>query len=116
MNSKYSELKALKQGQKYTVVGLNSFGFPYQIHITFERVEAFERITKFIYKKKRGRRLMGKTLYNESFMVFQGWVEVDTQIYKEKHSDSMISYACFDDRYMQEAEKSAKNPPIFKFT
>lgn len=113
----------LAEGEKYTLVYLNEFGFPVAQKIIFQSMELttyaqYSDVVKMIFKPYRKRSLYQKYFYNNSLMIFKGWQDMKESDTKEilKESDSLkitkSKYSCFDARYIDNLEKIFKNPVV----
>lgn len=115
MTNRFEQFNKLEAGKRYTLVGLGEFGFPYSVQLTLVSVEQkgyaqYREGVELKFKKKRGQRVLGTRFYGrKECIIYEGWVEVDTNMFK---NGSKASYACFDERYLQEAEESVSQKPI----
>ena len=112
--SKFEDLKKLLPGKKYTLVGLNEFGFPYFVHVTFQTVKfepyaQYQDAATIVYKKKSGRKLLAKRVYGDKQIIaFRGWIKPDTSLFV----GGKTSLPCFDERYLEIARESVVDAPV----
>lgn len=113
----------LKEGNKYTLVYLNDFGFPIAQKITFHSIKCctyaqYSDCVKMTFTPYKKRNKWEKIFYNCSLMIFEGWQNI-----KESDTHEVISttdslkvtkskYSCFDARYIDDLEKAFKNPLV----
>lgn len=113
----------LVEGEKYTLVYLNDFGFPVAQKIVFQSMELttyaqYSDVVKMIFKPYRKRSLYQKYFYNNSLMIFEGWQDMkesDTmETLKDNESIKVTKskYSCFDARYIEDLENIFKNPIV----
>lgn len=113
----------LVEGERYTLVYLNDFGFPVAQKIIFQSMELttyaqYSDVVKMIFKPYRKRSLYQKYFYNNSLMIFKGWQDMKESDTKEilKDNDSLkiikSKYSGFDARYIDDLEKVFKNPVV----
>lgn len=120
------KLTELRPGNRYTIVGMGEFGFPYQFRMVLEKIvvgpyaqypRAF--ILRFRPQRKKLSRLV--MFYDtKPIIVWEGWLYPDTQMFpfrgtKDYDSGSVEvrrSFPCFDSRYMQIARDSVKQSPV----
>ena len=111
------------EGERYTLVYLNDFGFPVAQKIIFQSMELttyaqYSDVVKMIFKPYRKRSLYQKYFYNNSLMIFKGWQDMKESDTKEilKDNDSLkiikSKYSGFDARYIDDLEKVFKNPVV----
>ena len=112
--SKFEQLKNLIPGKKYTLVGLNEFGFPYYVQITFQSLkfspyQQYQDAAILVYKKRLGRKLLAKRLYGDKKVIaFRGWIKPSTEIFVKGNE----SLPCFDLEYLELAKKSVLEAPV----
>lgn len=113
----------LVEGEKYTLVYLNDFGFPVAQKIIFSSMELttyaqYGDVVKMIFKPYRKRNLYRQYFYSNSLMVFKGWQDMKEEDTHETLKDNesvkitMSKYACFDSQYIDDLEKVFKNPVV----
>lgn len=113
----------LETGKKYTIVHLGEFGFPIAQKITFHSMKCTTYaqhgdVVKMIFTPYRKRNQYQKYFYNASFMIFEGWQdlnETDTkEVLKDDGNVKLVKskYACFDSRYIDDLENVFKNPVV----
>ncbi len=126
MTERLRQLTYLKVGQKYTVVGMGDFGFPYQFQMVLEevRVEPYAQypVSFLVIFKPRGKRLSRQLRFygTNPLIVWEGWVAANTDMYPFKSTKDYDSgpvtmrtgYPCFDSRYMQNALDSVAQRPV----
>ena len=113
----------LKEGNKYTLVYINDFGFPTVQKITFHSIKCctyaqYSDCVRMTFTPYRKRNKWEKIFYNCSLMIFEGWQDI-----RESDTTKLISetdfvkvtrskYSCFDARYIDDLEKTLKNPVV----
>lgn len=113
----------MKPGERYTLLRFSEFGFPVVHKFTLHEVRcttyaqygdvASLRITPY-----RKRSLCALTLYNQSFAIFKGWQDLDSNLWNEtvrKGNGIKVErtkYACFDYRFFEECQTALKNPLV----
>lgn len=112
------QLSALKIGQKYTFVKLSEFGFPHAVKIELvefkiESYAQYPETTVLKFKLKGKRNLRGLRIFErDSYLVYEGWVEVDTEMYVETLPATPGGLPCqrslssFDNEYLMRAKRS----------
>lgn len=111
----------LEEGEKYTLVYLNDFGFPVAQKITFHSMKCatyaqYSDVIEMIFTPYRKRNQYRKYFYNDSLMIFKGWQDMKEEDTHETLKDNesvkitMSKYACFDSRYIDDLEKVFKTP------
>ncbi|MBQ6960906.1 MAG: hypothetical protein IJP78_08025 [Clostridia bacterium] len=100
-------------GERYTLVSLGEFGFPLAERITYHGAEltGYAQYGDAVavdytpFKKRHKRR---QYLYNKSFMIYEGWRELDkSATFNTISSDGsghlmQSKYACFDERFIDD--------------
>ena len=110
----------LKAGGKYTIFHLGEFGFPIAQKITFHSMELttyaqHRDAVKLIFTPYRKRSTYQKYFYNNSLIICEGWQDINEKDIKNTLSETpevkttITKYACFDSRYIEDAEKYLKN-------
>ena len=113
----------LVEGEKYTLVYLNDFGFPVAVKMVFNSMKLttyaqYSDAVEMIFKPYRKRNNVKKYFYNSSIMIFEGWQDMkeeDTnEVLKDNESVRVTKskYACFDSRYIEDLEKVFKNSVV----
>lgn len=113
----------LEEGEKYTLVYLNDFGFPVAQKITFHSMKCatyaqYSDVIEMIFTPYRKRNQYRKYFYNDSLMIFKGWQDMKEEDTHETLKDNesvkitMSKYACFDSRYIDDLEKVFKTPVV----
>ena len=111
----------LAEGEKYTLVYLNDFGFPVAQKITFHSMKCttyaqYSDVVELVFTPYRKRNQVQKYFYNTSLMIFEGWQDLKEEDTKEILKDdenvkvTKSKYSCFDSRYIEDLEKVFKNP------
>lgn len=113
----------LKEGEKYTLVFLNDFGFPVTQKIVFHSATCttyaqHSDCIDMIFTPYRKRAKYRKYFYNCSLMIFEGWQdlkETDTkEVVRDDGETKLLKskYACFDRAYIEDVERILKNPVV----
>lgn len=100
-------------GNKYTLAYIGEFGFPVSVRITYHcatlsTYAQYGDAVKITYTLARARTQRVKYLYGESFMVYDGWRELDQSVTFESKgvsngfSVTASKYASFDERYIDD--------------
>ena len=119
------ELTALKVGHRYTLVKLNDFGFPYkaQLELVDQKITPYAQHAETIlltFKLKGKRYLRELRIFErDKYLVYEGWIEVDTQMFVQKlpgvHGLSVQkSLRSFDDEYLNRAKNSVAQLPLIE--
>ena len=119
------ELTALKLGHKYTLVKLSDFGFPYsaQLELAESKVEPYAQHAETVilaFKLKGKRKLRHLRIFNrDEYLVYEGWLEVDTEMYVEtlpSTDDTTVSRSLrsFDNEYLYRAKRSVAKTPLIE--
>lgn len=119
------ELSALKVGHRYTFVKLSDFGFPYSallelVEIKVEPYAQHAETTVLTFKLKGKRKLRHLRIFNrDEYLVYDGWVEVDTEMYVEtlpSSDDTKVSRSLrsFDNEYLYRAMRSVAQKPLIE--
>jgi hypothetical protein len=115
---KYESLKSLKHGQKYTLVGMSEFGFPYDVKITLEDVifkpyAQYKEAAQLVFKQKGKRKLSALTIYGcKEILMWDGWIDVKTDVFVGEKNGSKESLLSFDSGYLDIAIASVKEKPV----
>lgn len=113
----------LEEGEKYTLVYLNDYGFPVAQKIKFHSMKCttyaqHSDVVEMVFTPYRKRSLFKKIFYKRSLMVFKGWQnlkEEDThEVLKNNESVKITKskYSCFDSRYIDDLENSFKDAVV----
>ena len=113
----------LEEGEKYTLVYLNDYGFPVAQKIKFHSMKCttyaqHSDVVEMVFTPYRKRSQVKKRFYKRSLMVFKGWQDMkaeDTQEVLKNNESVKITkskYACFDYRYIEDLEKAFKNAVV----
>lgn len=113
----------LKEGEKYTLVYLNDFGYPVAQKIKFHSMKCttyaqYSDVVEMVFTPYRKRSQVKKRFYESSLMVFKGWQELkedDThEVLKNNESVKITKskYSCFDSRYIDDLENSFKDAVV----
>jgi hypothetical protein len=105
---------------KYTIFFLNDFGFPSSQKITFHEMEfttyaQHRDAINLIFTPYRKRKRYSQLFHDQSFIICEGWQDVDENSIKETLTDTpdvriaKTKYPCFDSRYIEDAEKYLTN-------
>ena len=119
------ELTALKVGHRYTLVKLSDFGFPYaaQLELAESKVEPYAQYPETVvlaFKLKGKRKLRHLRIFNrDEYLVYQGWIEVNTEMYVETlpgTDDTTVSRSLrsFDNEYLYRAKRSVAQKPLIE--
>lgn len=125
-SSEFTEaVEQLTEGRKVTIVKFNNFGWPVVMNTVIERLEVkpyaqYKESLKIIHKPKRKRSsYYNMILPKESLMVFDGWLDIDTDkltndtIKDNEHvTVKQSKYGCFDKQFMIDALNTAGVNPI----
>ena len=124
--SQFKDFASLIQGERYTVLYLNEMGMGAS-SVQFVHHEArfgsyaqHSDAVQLIMKPKRKREFRQMWFHgSKEFAVFQGWVELDTEMFSAPVDDGLFTsrkakYLSFDKRYLFDAIKSAKVAPLFQ--
>jgi len=107
----------LKPDNKYTILGMSEFGFPFHIHVRHKVLKRMENgyaqykdAYAWAFVKKGCRRAAGFYIYGDrTFYVFEGWIDLDTHMFKKGSNESYFS---FSDKYITDALKSTGSKAI----
>lgn len=113
----------LKEGEKYTLVYLNDFGYPVAQKIKFHSMKCttyaqYSDVVEMVFTPYRKRSQVKKRFYESSLMVFKGWQELKEEDTHEvlKNNESVkitkSKYSCFDSRYIDDLENSFKDAVV----
>lgn len=112
----------LKEGEKYTLVYLNDFGYPVAQKIKFHSMKCttyaqYSDVVEMVFTPYRKRSQVKKRFYESSLMVFKGWQELkedDTHevLKNESVKITKSKYSCFDSRYIDDLENSFKDAVV----
>ena len=129
-SSEFAEaVERLTEGRKVTIMKFNDFGWPVVMNTVIDRLEVkpyaqYKESLKIIHKPKRKRSLYSNMILpKESLMVFDGWLDIDT----DKLINSVIEdndhvtvkqskYRSFDKQFMIDALNAAGTNPIVQIT
>ena len=111
----------LVEGERYTLVYLDEFGFPAMEHITFQRASIcsyaqHNDAVKIVYKRARARSLTEKYLYKRSFAIYKGWCDKKESDTFEKMSENeqvttmKSKYSGFDSRFFTDMVERLGDP------
>lgn len=103
----------MEKGSKYTIAFLGDFGLPVALQFTFDRVEykhyaQYDDAVALIFTPAGKRKLRMMNLYNRSFVLCEGWRELDKHVtmnIDERPNGITVSsgkYCSFDERYMDD--------------
>ena len=117
------QLSVLKIGQKYTLVKLGDFGFPFtlQLELVEHKIVPYAQhretaLLTFKLRRKRNPRQL-RIFERDEYLVYEGWVEVDTEMYV-KTLPAINGLTCkqslrsFDNEYLMRAKRSVPQPPL----
>lgn len=114
----------LVPGQHYTMLRFSEFGFPQTVPFTLCSVKfgtyAQHSDVVFLKIRRKGcRSEQSIVLDHGSVMIFRGWQSLDpdstvivTQDTGTVRTTTISKYACFDHRFLEDAEKSLKDPVV----
>lgn len=113
----------LNEGEKYTLVYLNDFGYPVAQKIKFHSMKCttyaqYSDVVEMVFTPYRKRSQVKKRFYESSLMVFKGWQELKEEDTHEvlKNNESVkitkSKYSCFDSRYIDDLENSFKDAVV----
>lgn len=125
-SSEFTEVvEQLTEGRKVTIVKFNDFGFPVVMNTVIERLEVkpyaqYKESVKIVHKPKRKRTpCYNMILPQESLMVFDGWLDIDTdkltnEVIKDNEHVTVkqSKYGCFDKQFMIDALNTVGVKPI----
>jgi hypothetical protein len=123
--SEFRDLMTLQAQKKYTLIVNSELGFGVSaIQFTMHTVQVgryaqYDNCIEIIFTPKRKRNLHSIKFYGKKdFALFEGWVEVDTNMFAEPEDQGIIvvrkaKYPSFDDRFMDDAIASVKVAPLF---
>ncbi len=118
-------LRDLKPAEKYTIVRFGEMGFLFSVQLTLIRVDIkpfaqYPESVVLVFRKKCGRAPSGlRFLPNDDFLVYEGWVNVNTEMYVSS-SVSPTGMNCkqsllsFDREYLMIAKRSVGKEPLFE--
>ena len=120
------QLKNLKVGLKYTLIKMGEMGFCYKIQFELVeiRVEPYAQYAEsilLVFKEKRKRNVRGiRFLPRDSFLIFDGFVEANTEMYVEDLPSAngvtcKISLASCDVEYLYRAKRSVTQAPLIEY-
>ena len=127
IGGEFHTLTTLEKGQKYTVLVSSALGIGVvAIQFTLEDIKVstyaqYPESVQLVFKAKGKRKFQGMRFHGrESCVIWQGWVEVDTNALTEPKEDSKTGFICraskyasFDTRYMTDAIASVSTQPLF---
>lgn len=111
-------LEKIEVEQKYTMVGMTEFGFPYSMNVKITKVinqpyAQYRESTIIYYIKKGKRKAQGiRVLPHNTLVIYKGWIEPKVDMFPDT---SGISLGCFDRKYMKIAIDSVKNVPLIVY-
>lgn len=125
-SSEFTEaVEQLTEGRKVTIMKFNDFGWPVVMNTVIERLEVkpyaqYKESLKIIHKPKRKRSsYYNMILPKESLMVFDGWLDIDTDKLinnvledNDRVTVKQSKYRCFDSQFMVDALNTIGNEPI----
>ena len=114
------EAANLKKEGRYTIFTISDFGFPAAMQITLKeitntRYAQYDDAVRLVFVLKGKRKLFQKYFYSTSFIICEGWVNVDNSKSTElvsKDSTCTVTrskYCSFDSRYIDDAEQYLDN-------
>lgn len=117
-------LMALKAGHKYTLVKMGDMGFPFALHLELasQKIESYAQYAEtvlLIFKLKGKRNLRQiRVLDRDDYLVYEGWIEVNTNMYVEKDESGPLtiqrSLSSCDIEYLLRAKRSTKQTPLIE--
>lgn len=124
MTSKYESLRNLKLGEKYTLVSMGEFGFPYKVQgvivaVEFRPYAQYDDAVRITIKPKHKRKMYMYTFYgSKPLIVWNGHVEANTEMITSSSEENgvtvMRSRLSLDPQYLIDAKNSVKDAPIFE--
>jgi len=101
-------------GQRYTLVYLGDFGFPVDLRITFREAKLttyaqYDDVVDVIFMLQRKRNPRRLHLYNRSFLIYNGWRELDKSVtFNITRSNGLVTmeskYGGFDERFIADVK------------
>ncbi|MET3209942.1 UNVERIFIED_CONTAM: hypothetical protein ABIC26_002890 [Paenibacillus sp. PvR008] len=124
--SKFAKVtKQLKSESKATIIKFNEFGFPVILHTVIKGFEikpyAQYNDSLVIEHKPKQRRKVWETrvLPYEELMIYDGWVDIDTEkaLHNIIKSDDYVTvkqskYGCFDKRFLSDIKDLIHKEPL----
>ena len=115
------QLMTLTIGQKYTVVKFGEMGFIFALQITLMESKItpyaqYQETVVLAFKQKGKRNIRQIRIFErDDYLVYEGWVSVNTEMYVEQLSDGCKrSLLSFDREYLQIAKRSVANAPLLE--
>jgi hypothetical protein len=118
------QLSVLQTGNKYTLVKMGDMGFCFsvQFELVEKRIEPWAQYAEsalLIYKQKGKINLRQiRILERDDFLVYEGWVEANTEMYvEEDRSGPFIvkkSLMSCDIEYLLRAKRSVQKQPLIE--
>ncbi|MBT2759877.1 hypothetical protein [Paenibacillus sp. ISL-20] len=122
-------VEKLTEGRKVTIMKFNDFGWPVVMNTVIERLEVkpyaqYKESLKIVHKPKRKRTsYYNMILPNESLMVFDGWLNIDTDkltnnvIKDDEHvTVKQSKFGSFDKQFMADALNTVGVNPIVQIS
>lgn len=122
--NQFSDLLNLENGKRYTIIVENDMGFGVNaVQFTFHssklgRFAQYENAVEVIFTPKKKRNLHSIKFYGKrDFVLFEGWVEVDTNPFGPYEDQGIVvsrkmKYSSCDSRFMDDAIASVKATPL----
>lgn len=118
-----NQLLNLIPEQKYTICKMGEFGFPISWKITLKSVKVgpyaqYKNSVCLMFVLKGKRKVTGIRLHGDyqQFMIFEGHVDLDTEMFVKNFSDgSKSSLESFSPEYMIRALKSTSQKPVISY-
>lgn len=113
----------LKIGEKYTIVRYSDLGFLFSVQLTVQKTDTvpwaqYAETVILWYRKKFERKPKGMRFCpRDQFLVFSGWVEVNTDMWVEKGTSgagfaTKKSLPSFSQEYLKRALASVPAKPL----
>lgn len=118
-----NQLLNLVPEQKYTICKMGEFGFPISWKIILKSVKVgpyaqYKDSVVLMFVPKGKRKVAGMRLHGDyqQFMIFEGHVDLDTEMFVKNYSDgSKSSLESFSPDYMIRALNSTSQKPIISY-
>ena len=109
----------LQNGDKYTLVYMDAFGFPVAEHIIFMEIMPcqYAQYTDAVliqYRQKRRHNQVAKYFYDRKLAIYSGWKELPREVTHVKISEiaERPKYNAFDNRFFTDCIRYFDNPIV----